>query len=83
MISLHEILMLLIGISAVIIGVKKIKWVNDLSFMLILFISLLAEILTQVFIVYKFPLLFISWILITDPLVLRIIDYYNKLCKEK
>lgn len=73
MLSLHQIIMIYAAIQAFQSGRKSIKWSANPIFLFMTIINLIAEILTQVFMAYKFPLLFVSWMIITDPFYQRLL----------
>lgn len=83
MLSFHNFVIIFAAITVAISGVKKIKWNLNPFFMFLSIMNLVAEILSQVFIAYKFPILFVSWIIISDPLFQDTMKYlYKKLKKE-
>lgn len=78
MVSIHNLVIIFSAISVAISGAKRIKGHLNPVFMFLSIINLVADILTQVFIAYKFPVLFVSWIIISDPLFQDIIKYLYK-----
>ena len=65
--TMHTFVMLIAAIRAFQSGIKN----NDvLSFISI--INLITEVIAQVFIAYKFPLLFVSLVIMGDPLFQRV-----------
>ena len=83
MLSIHNFVIIFTAISVAISGAKRIKWHLNPVFMFFSIMNLVAEILTQVFIAYKFPVLFVSWIIISDPLFQDIIKYLYKCITSK
>jgi hypothetical protein len=83
MYTVHQIVIIMAAISTAISGAKRITWsVNPLLIFLSV-MNLIAEIMTQVFIVYKFPLLFVSYVVVTDPVFQTIMKKIYKKIKEK
>jgi hypothetical protein len=76
MITFVQFGIIMAAINATIEGAKRITWsVNPISLCLSV-MNLIAEIIIQVFIVYKFPLLFVSYVVVTDPLFQTIVKKY-------
>jgi hypothetical protein len=83
MLSLHQFVIIVAAISTAISGAKKITWLVNPLLLFLQLMNLSAEITTQVFIVYKFPILFVSLIIIKDPLFQRIMKITYKKFIEK
>jgi len=78
MLSLYYFVIIITAISATISATKRIQWYNNPLFMFLSYMNLIADILTQVFIAYKWPIIVVSWVIITDPLTQDVIKYlYN------
>lgn len=69
---------------------KRIEWTTEQDpieykiFIKIIqsIMSIIIETLIKIFIAYKFPLLFVSWVIITDPLTKKIFDFIYKRLQE-
>ena len=81
-------------IVAIISSKQRIKWTTEedpIEFQVLIKIiqsiiqsimSILLETLIKLFIAYKFPILFVSWVIITDPLTIYLINLVYKRLKE-
>lgn len=81
--STHKFVIIFTAISVAILAAKRIKWHLKPVFMFFSIMNLVAEILTQAFIAYKFPVLFVSLIIISDTLFQDIIKYLYKKLKKR
>jgi hypothetical protein len=80
----HQIVIIIAAITAAIEGSKKIILTSHPLWLWLSVINFIAEVITQVFVVYKFPLLFVSLIIIKDPLFQHIMKkIYTKFIKNK
>lgn len=82
MLSIHQFIMIFAAISTAISGTKRISRSINPFFVFISVMNLAGEVLTQVFMAYKFPILFVSWIIITDRLFQDMVKYLYKKYKE-
>lgn len=81
--TIHQFVMLMAAISTAASGAKKITWSAHPVLLSLSIMNLIAEILTQVYIVYKFPLLFVSYAVVSDPLFQDIMKKtYTKFIKK-
>lgn len=78
MISFNNLVIIIAAISAAISGSKDIKWYSNQVLLLFSIVSFITEIIIHILFAYKFPLLFVSYIIITDPLFQYIIKYCYK-----
>ena len=79
----HNFVMIFAAITAVIVGAEKIKWSSHPVWLCLSVANYISDIISHVIISYKFPLLFISWIIIQDPLVQKIAKILYTKIKEK
>jgi hypothetical protein len=77
MLTVHQFVMIIAAIRAFQSGIKD----NHVS-SFISIINLITEVIAQVFIAYKFPLLFVSLVIMGDPLFQDTIKYLYKKYKE-
>lgn len=84
MYTVHQIVIIITAISTAISGAKRITWSINQVLLFLSVMNLIAEIITQVFIVYKFPLLFVSYVVVTDPLFQTTMkNIYTRFIKNK
>ena len=88
MLSLRQLIIVLAVIQGYQYGTKEVKFYPLSSFQLtMIIINLIAEILAQVFIAYKFPILFILCIFIRESDIKMIVNwlfnYTNRTKKNK
>ena len=80
----HQFVIIMAAISTAISGAKRITWSVHPALLFLSIMNLIAEVITQVFIVYKFPLLFVSYVVVTDPLFQDIMKKtYTKFIKNQ
>jgi len=77
--TFYNYLIIITAISELISGTKRIQWSTNQFFILMSIINILAEVLIHLFIAYEFPILFVSWIVISDPLFQNILKYFIKI----
>ncbi len=80
--TFHHFVIMFAAITAAIEGAKTIKLTLHPFWIYLSVINFIVEVSAQIFIAYKFPILFISWTVIQDPLVQKIVKllykkYYN------
>lgn len=83
MISFHNYIIIVAAISAAISGAKKIKTFMSTCakypiFLYFFIINLIAEMAIETYIAYKYPFIFVSWIIVNDPLIQYIITMLIK-----
>jgi hypothetical protein len=64
----HQYGIVMAAITTAVSGAKRITWSDKSIWLYVLIINLVTEIISQVYFVYKFPLLFVSYVVVTDPL---------------
>lgn len=82
MLTIHKFIIVFAAITTAITGAKNIRWHLNPVFIFIEIMNIIGDILTQIFIAYKFPLLFVSWRIISDPLFQDIIKKYINILKK-
>lgn len=83
MFTLHQFVIMFAAIVAAIEGAKRIKFSVHPVWIGLSVINYISEVSAQVFIAYKFPILFVSWIIIQDPSVQLIAKLIYKKIQEK
>ncbi len=84
MYTFHQFVIMFAAITAAIEGSKKITLSSHPLWLCLSVTNFVAEVFSQVIIAYKFPLLFVSWIIIKDPLFQKIINQiYKKFIKNQ
>lgn len=71
MLTVHQFVMVISAIRAFQSGISGIKWLANPFFLSLSIMNLIVELLAQVFMAYKFPLLFVSLVIIGNPLFQR------------
>lgn len=83
MLTLHQIIIALALIQGYRYGTKEVNSYSLSSFQLTIIINLVAEILIQVFIAYKFPILFILCIFIRESDIKMLVNWLIKYTKKE
>lgn len=90
MTSMYNFVILIAAIKGFESGVKsfrfisEFKWIPSKVSLVLSIITVIVEILTNVFIAYKWPILFVSCLILTEPFYLRqLSNLYRKVTIKK
>jgi hypothetical protein len=79
----HQYGIVMAAITTAVSGAKRITWSDKSIWLYVLIINLVTEIISQVYFVYKFPLIFVSYVVVTNPLFQDIMKKtYTKFIKK-
>lgn len=86
MLSFRQLIMIYATIQIFQSDMKYIRWLSNPVLLSLDIIYFITEVLIQLLIAYKFPLLFVSWLIITDAFYHRlltiIVTIFNKFTRN-
>ena len=73
MLFYQRCLIIIVGMNSFDKIVNRLNWTNNSTHLYTSFIHLLISVLIQLWFIYRFPILFVSWLVITDPYLHKLI----------